>query len=367
MSIIPILMLACTLGQSGTIAYIAGENQESWQLTILDVETGDTAAIGQGNRDAFVQWSPRADRIAYQSAQPNGVGIRVVNADGSDDAPLNHQYNWNFRPQWSPDASHIAYSSDGDTPPLRAIVVYELESGRERIWGGDQRGLDHPVWLPSTDLMRALDPDDQEAAEALGLHMLQDEAEKHGVLLAVGMIGQPPQLATEIFILTPSFAVPLLPFLIPDSHRYVKWQPVPDHKGRQIAYESNDGGDREVFVLGRRGVVNVSNHPAADWNPSWSPDDNWLAFESFREGRRGVYRVLVSTANVMPVAVGDLYDCWSPAWSPDGNWLAFVSDMSGTPQLHLSRADGSGIRQVTREAHMALAPAWRPKYRKDQE
>lgn len=355
-----ILLLAGMLGQTGVIAYIAGETQESWQLTLLDVDTGAATAIGQGHRDAFPHWAPDGGRIAYQSAQPDGVGIRVVGADGSDDMPLNHQYQWNFRPRWSPDASRIAYSAEGDQPPLRAIVVYDLESGEERIWGGAHRGLEHPVWLPSTDLMKALDPDDAAAAEALGLHLLQDEAETHGVLLAVGLTGQPPRMTTEIFILTPSFAVPLLPFLVPDSHRYATWLPAPDHRGRQIAYESDEGGDRELFVLGRRGVVNISNHPAADWNPTWSPDDDWLAFESFRDGRRGIYRALVSTANITPVAVGDAYDCWRPTWSPDGSWLAFVSDKSGAPQLYMSRVDGTDLRQLTEGPAAALAPTWRP-------
>ena len=359
-----IVVFGCALGQSGTLAYITGETQESWQLAILDVATGETTAIGQGDRDAYPEWSPDGERLVYQSKSPDNVGIRVVNADGSDDTPLRHQYSWNFRPRWSPDGTRIVYSAEGDTAPLRAVVVYDLHDQRERIWGGEHRGFESPVWLPTTDLVKALDPDDQAAAEALGLYMLESEAEAHGVVLAVGMVGKPPHMTTEVFILTPSFAVPLLSFLIPDSHRYVKWRPTPDHKGRQIAYESDEGGDREIFVLGRRGIVNISNHPAADWHPVWSPDNSWLAFESFRAGRRGIYRALVSTANVAPVHAGERYDCWSPAWSPDGNWLAFVSDMSGAAQLHLCRPDGEDMRQVTSGPAMALSPTWRPTPRK---
>ena len=46
---------------------------------------------------------------------------------------------------------------------------------------------------------------------------------------------------------TAANAVPMLPLLVKDSARYVEWCIEPDGEGRQIAYESNDGGDREIF------------------------------------------------------------------------------------------------------------------------
>ncbi|HDP33847.1 MAG TPA: hypothetical protein ENN29_01920 [Candidatus Hydrogenedentes bacterium] len=348
-------------GQTGTIAYITGETQETWCLSVLDVSTGAVTAIGQGARDSFPRWSPDGTRIAYQSKHPDGMGIRVANPQAGTDEPLRHSYKWNFQPGWSPDGRKLAYSSDGDAAPLSSILVYDLDTGVETIWGGERRGLMQPVWLPTTDLMKALDPDDQMAAEALGLFALKAEAEEHGVLMAIGVTGNPPDIATEIFIVTPTLAVPLLPLLMPDSHRYVKWQVSPDNKGRQIAFESNDGGDRELFVLGRKGITNVSNHPAADWNPKWSSDNEWMAFESFRDGRRGVYRVLASTANVFSVATGKNFDCWSPDWSPDGDYIVYVSGQTGTPQLFMARADGSGSKQLSNGPHPALSPVWQPK------
>ena len=45
------------------------------------------------------------------------------------------------------------------------------------------------------------------------------------------------------------------------------------------------------------------------------------------------------------------------AWSPDGKQIAFVSNRSGTYQIYLMNADGTGIKPLTRgtEAHYA---AW---------
>jgi TolB protein len=48
----------------------------------------------------------------------------------------------------------------------------------------------------------------------------------------------------------------------------------------------------------------------------------------------------------------------SPAVSPDGRWVAFTSERSGTSQLYVIAADGTGERQVTRGPQGAAAPQW---------
>src|SRR5579872_3535402 len=38
----------------------------------------------------------------------------------------------------------------------------------------------------------------------------------------------------------------------------------------------------------------------------------------------------------------------TPRWSPDGKHLAFISTRGGAPQIYVSDADGSHVRQVTK-------------------
>lgn len=49
---------------------------------------------------------------------------------------------------------------------------------------------------------------------------------------------------------------------------------------------------------------------------------------------------------------------YSPAWSPDGSRLAFVSSRSGDEELYAARADGRGVRRLTRAPGPDLSPAW---------
>ncbi len=354
-------------GPGGTLAYVAGTEQEDQCVMVLDLASGRAVRAGRGSRDGAPQWSPDGKRIAFESNTDKGMGICVAGPDGTAPKLFGASHETNMNPRWSPDSRRLAWVVEDSEPLKPGLNVCDVESGVETRWGGEKTAALRPVWLPTLDLMKAMDPSEQDAAAAAALVALKDEADKDGALVAPGLAGAPGKLSTEIMLVTASNAVPMLPLLIKDSDRYVEWCVEPDAKGQQIAYESNDGGNREIFVIGRRGIVNVSNHRAADWNPVWSPDCKWIAFESFRGGRRGVYKVLVGTGNVTAMDAGREYDCWSPAWSADCKWIAYVSDRSGSPQIWAAPAAGGAAVQVTKETGYALAPAFQPKAKKAKE
>lgn len=56
---------------------------------------------------------------------------------------------------------------------------------------------------------------------------------------------------------------------------------------------------------------------------------------------------------------------FDPAWSPDGKWIAFVSNRSrprneAAAEIYVMRANGSGLRRVTRNRFVDFQPAWAP-------
>lgn len=376
-----ILILSAT--PAGQIAFVQGTGQEDQCVSLIELTTGEITRIGPGERDGAPRWSPDGQWLAFESVMPGGLGIWVVRADGSARRVLEHQYSWNHSPRWSPDGQRLVYSADVEQGLAQAVLVYDLASNSETIWGGmpgtveeatgagdthegatalKPFGFLRPVWLPSTELMKAMHPEDERlTADGVDLGAIEDEADASGALLAIGLIGKPGASSTEIFLITKTHTLPLLPLITKDSHRYAEWAVEPGHQGRRIAFETNDGGFREIFMLDRRGITDVSNHREADWNPVWSRDDKWLAFESFRGGRRGVYRLFPDTARVFPVATAGEYDCWAPAWSPDSDWLAYVSMASGRPQIHLFNIEANEDHPLTNQPGYALAPAWRPK------
>lgn len=54
----------------------------------------------------------------------------------------------------------------------------------------------------------------------------------------------------------------------------------------------------------------------------------------------------------------DMANLQQPAWSPDGQWLAYVSDLRGTDQVWIARADGTDAVPLTAEASAAGQPSW---------
>ena len=352
--------LSCLGASGGEIAFVSGTEQEDQCVCVVDSVSGEVRRVGPGRRDGAPAWSPDGAWLAFETHAEGGAhAIYICRADGGEGRLLTHQFAWNHTPRWSPDGKRLAYAADADMGMQQAVVVYDLETASETVWAGGKPGFMRPVWMSNIDLMKALQADTELAWEGVDTAVMLEEVE-HGALLAIGLVGEPGALSTEIFLLTPTQAAPLFTLVDPDTARYAEWAVEPGPKGRAIAYESNDGGDREIFVLGSRGIADVSNDAAADWNPVWASDEKRLAFESFRGGRRGVYRLFVDTARVYTVDAGPGYDAWAPCWSPEGERIAYVSDKSGQPQIYVAGLDNKESHVLTSGPAFALAPAWRP-------
>ncbi|HEX8652700.1 MAG TPA: FG-GAP-like repeat-containing protein [Pyrinomonadaceae bacterium] len=138
----------------------------------------------------------------------------------------------------------------------------------------------------------------------------------------------------------------------------------------QIAFMSNHDGNQEVYVMNAAGSnpINLSNHPASDLWPSWSPDGKKLAFASSRDGSYNIFSMDADGSNQtnltnMPGTDGD------PAWSPDGTKIAFHSWRdanleSATAQIYVMNASGSNQVRLTHDRAYYYSPTWSPNGRK---
>ncbi|MBN2266353.1 MAG: protein kinase [Candidatus Aminicenantes bacterium] len=95
--------------------------------------------------------------------------------------------------------------------------------------------------------------------------------------------------------------------------------------GDLMAYASDKGerGDLDIWVQQASGgqPLRLTDHPADDWFPSFSPDGSKVAFRSERDGG-GVYIIDSLAAGAEPRRIAD--NGSAPKFSPDGQWIAFI-------------------------------------------
>ncbi len=108
------------------------------------------------------------------------------------------------------------------------------------------------------------------------------------------------------------------------------------------------------------------------FSPVWSPDSQWLAVTGQDAGQSfgcdvqappdpetcvfegtAIYIENIITGEVRRLASGI-----EPAWSPDSSMIAFASKQSGTSEIWVINADGTGLRQLTNEGKPVRYPVW---------
>ena len=87
----------------------------------------------------------------------------------------------------------------------------------------------------------------------------------------------------------------------------------------QIVFTSRRDGNNEIYVMDADGEnqENLSNHPAYDAQPDWSPDGTKIAFVSRRDGVSQIYVMDADGKNVIRLTEGQ-GRTEDPDWSPDG-------------------------------------------------
>jgi Tol biopolymer transport system component len=115
-----------------------------------------------------------------------------------------------------------------------------------------------------------------------------------------------------------------------------------------IAYVSDRDGNDEIYVMEPDGSnqLNLTNHPASDSSPSWSPNGRELAFVSDRTGVATIWLMGADGSDLRELIPGT-----QPAWSPDGSQIAFVDDLDfdqvPVASIWVVNVDGTGLTRVT--------------------
>ena len=76
--------------------------------------------------------------------------------------------------------------------------------------------------------------------------------------------------------------------------------------------------------------VNLTNDPADDYTPSWSPDGTKVAFARWPGFGGGQIWVMNADGTGQVNLTNNSADNWLPSWSPDGTKIAFTRSERST-------------------------------------
>ncbi|HMG84915.1 MAG TPA: hypothetical protein VK574_04190 [Terracidiphilus sp.] len=214
-------------------------------------------------------------------------------------------------PAWSPDGSKIAFVLI--RPGLEQIQIMNPDgSGVEAISPAEHKTI-HPSWTPdSQNILYCTDDDLRPPAK--------NDAEIYSINLAGRKI-------TKLI----SGGVNTYPAVSPD--------------GKKIAFRRMvETTNSEVFLANSDGsaAVNLTNNPAFDGWPAWSPKGTKIAFASNRAGNHEIYIMNPDGTGVRKIANSE-GRATAPKWSKDGATLYFPNcrkvDFSFDCQIYAVKLD----------------------------
>ncbi|HET9225773.1 MAG TPA: LpqB family beta-propeller domain-containing protein, partial [Thermoanaerobaculia bacterium] len=133
--------------------------------------------------------------------------------------------------------------------------------------------------------------------------------------------------------------------------------------GNYFLYTRLDGGDQDIFLqrVGGGNPINLTtDSPVGDSQAAYSPDGQWIAFRSERDG--GGLFVMGATGE----SVRRITDFgFQPSWSPDSRELAFSTEAVTDPAVQTTHRQVWRVEVATGRRRMVSAgdaaqPSWSP-------
>jgi Tol biopolymer transport system component len=295
-------------------------------------------------------WADGGERIVFLACSTGPTSLMSIRYDGADLRPIasNPPFeDFDYQPAVSPDSKRLVFTRTVNDTNQTELWIADADGSRSRrlIRDGAQA-----VWSP----------DGGRIGFVHGPHLVGDEEN------GFGFVGGPKVSVinadgTGLRHLTPqpeAIHGGVSPFA---GWRWAQggvrilglsWSPT----GGSIAYSHRlERRHPDIAVIGGRAALRrLTVNRRIDTQPALSPDGQHVAFVVFpRAGGFGSLLVLgMEGSGVRRLATG----AWDPAWSPDGRWLAYDA-ADGIRIIHVS---GSFSRRVAAESAngFVYSPAW---------
>ena len=264
--------------------------------TLFVVEAGGGSPRKVVDGDAVqASWSPSGQRIVYWSNTGGQRDIYIVAAAGGTRVPVTQDAAIDWSPVWSPDGRFIYFASDrGGAMNLWRIAVDQSS--------GQAQGVPEPV---TTGVQASPE-----------LPRFSRDGSRLAFRSRVASINP---VAIPFDPVRTRAGVPLLL----DTQNNIRVPSDVSADGKQIAYSSTGERQEDIFIGSPDGPMRrVTDDPARDRAPMFTPDGRSLVFYSNRDGGWAAWIIGVDGGNLRKIA-GPAYN---PQVSPRGDSIFFFAD-----------------------------------------
>ncbi|MGV3585733.1 MAG: TolB family protein [Adhaeribacter sp.] len=101
------------------------------------------------------------------------------------------------------------------------------------------------------------------------------------------------------------------------------WSP----DGKTLTFTGQRNNEFDIYTVPAAGgpEKRLTNHPALDDGSEYTPDGQWIYFNSNRTGTMQIWRMKPDGSNQEAVTTTNEFHDWFPHISPDGKWIVFLS------------------------------------------
>jgi Tol biopolymer transport system component/serine/threonine protein kinase len=340
-----------------------------------------TQLSDQSGPEYFPSLSPDGKSFAYAGFASDNWDIYLQRVGGKNPVNLTKDSPWDdTHPAFSPDGERIAFRSERE-----GGGIFLMGATGESVKRLSDFGY-NPAWSPDGKEIACADEGPVDPA-------IRNNPNSR--VWAVSVATGERRQVTKVDAIQPN------------------WSP----HGNRIAYGGRrNAAQRDVWTIPAGGgePTEVTNDPATEGSPVWSPDGKYLYFASDRagsmnlwrvpieeqtgkvlgpaeavttpstysthlsfslDGRRLAYSQILRRANLQQVGFDPDKETITgqPVWitqgsrwantpnlSPDGEWLAFDAQGGKQDDLFVIRRDGTSLRQLTDDLHKDRQPRWSP-------
>jgi Tol biopolymer transport system component len=378
------------------IAFVSQRSQlgeSDTDIYIEDFRGGPPKRLTEeASEEDYPHWSVK-DVIAFVSDRYGSLDVFTVRPDGQDLYRLvaNDQRDETM-PRWSPDGDQIAmYSFPYGREENAEILILDIPSNQVKRFAGLEPTYAPMVWSPDGEYIAftstkngakdiyAIALDDRSLiqvtdfpADDYSPNWSPDgdrivygcERDGHGEICVTSII---PDESFKVFL--PDLQTVFLRSLqygYPGNLSITSEQFV--FSGTVDEDSTTSYPNHEIFITDLSGEEprRLTYHPAFDSSPSLSPDGQWIAFSSNREGDQAPYFIEAPSSLYIMDNQGDQVrkltemDGGDLTWSWDGNWIAFSYPNFPVVDIYIIRPDGSDLRMLTDGTLYASSPSWSP-------